>query len=370
MKAMPMEIYCCHRRTRQRLPWPWGLIAAALHAVSSLLAANPLLPGADPHAVVVGDTVWIYPTWSDDRRGQRFFAFSSTNWTDWQRHGPVLDLTEVKWIKDDGADQHRAWAPGVLEKDGRWFFYYSVGPQNPTPSRIGVAVGDSPAGPFRDHGKPLLTGGHGFEAIDPMVFTDPATGKTYLYAGGSAGAKLRVFELNPDLVSFAREVQVETPPRFTEGAFMHVHAGRYYLSYSHGGWRDASYSVHYATADAPVGPWTYRGAILSSDATRKGPGHHSFVRDPRTGDFLIVYHRWENQAGDGPYQGQRQVCRDRVEYDANGLIQPIRMTSGSDNADPQAVAPTSEPALAHRAEQGPAHEQRYPASSALVDSRT
>lgn len=300
----------------------WALVPQLLHG------ANPVLPGADPHAIAVGNTVWLYPTWSDSRR-PRFFAFSSTNLTQWQRHGPVLDFEDVAWIKDDGQEQHHAWAPSVLEKDGRWFFYFSVGPQNPTPSRIGVAVGVGPQGPFRDSGRPLLTGGDGFEAIDPMGFTDPGSGRTYLYAGGSAGAKLRVFELNPDLVSLAREVPVATPPHFTEGVFMHCWEGRYYLSYSHGSWQSASYSVHYATADSPIGPWTYRGAILTSDATRKGPGHHSFLRHPRTGGWLIVYHRWENQTGNGPYRGRRQICIDNVEHDAAGRIRPVTMTGNT-----------------------------------------
>jgi GH43 family beta-xylosidase len=297
----------------------WGLCVPLGHA------ANPLMPGADPHALAVGKTVWIYPTWSDSRL-ERFFAFSSTNLTDWQRHGPVLDFKDVAWIKDDGQARHQAWAPSVVAKDGNYYFYYSVGPQNPTPSRIGVAVGDRPEGPFRDSGKPLLTGGDGFEAIDPMVFTDPQSGKSYLYAGGSAGAKLRVFELNSDLVNLAGEIRVETPPQFTEGVFMHYRDGRYYLSYSHGGWQRSSYSVHYATAETPTGPWAYRGAILTSDATRKGPGHHSFICSPLTGEWQIVYHRWENQTGDGPYRGWRQVCIDRVEYDQGGLIRPIVMT--------------------------------------------
>lgn len=318
-----------HRFTAKFRASPFVLSGLVLLGMVPLTGrSNPVLPGADPHAVVAGDTIWIYPTWSDDRRGQRFFAFSSTNRTAWQRHGPILDLADVDWIKEDGAERHFAWAPGVLEKDGKWFFYYSVGPQNPTPSRIGVAVGDSPAGPFRDSGRPLLTGGDGFEAIDPMAFTDPESGKTLLYVGGSAGAKLRVFEMNPDLVSFAREVPADTPPQFTEGAFMHHSNGRYYLSYSHGGWRDASYSVHYATSDSPTGPWKYHGAILTSDAARKGPGHHSFITDPHTDDFLIVYHRWDNQTGDGPYSGSRQTCIDRVEYDEAGLIRPVRMTGG------------------------------------------
>jgi len=291
--------------------------------------ANPILPGADPHAMVVGRTVWMYPTWTGGP-GQRFFAFSSTNLVHWERHGPVLDFKDVNWIGDDGADRHYAWAPGVLESNGKWYFYFAVGPQHPTPSRIGVAVGDGPAGPFRDSGKPLLTGGEGFEAIDPMAFTDPRSGKTYLYAGGSAGAKLRVFELNPDLVSLEREIPVETPPQFTEGVFMHCRNGLYYLSYSHGGWQSSSYSVHYATSETPVGPWTYRGAILVSDAQHKGPGHHSFIQNPLTGEWLIAYHRWDHQAGDGPYRGSRQVCLDRVEYGPHGLILPIVMT-GQDN---------------------------------------
>lgn len=287
--------------------------------------ANPIMPGADPHALSIKGAVWIYPTWGGGR-GDRFFAFSSTDLKTWERHGPVLDFKDVSWIQDDGQERHMAWAPGVLQKDGKFYFYYSVGPQNPTPSRIGVAIGDAPAGPFRDSGKPLLTGGNGFEAIDPMAFTDPKSGISYLYAGGSAGATLRVFELGTNLVHLAKEIRVETPPHFTEGAFMHVREGRYYLSYSHGGYQHASYSVHYATSESPTGPWVYRGAILSSDTTRKGPGHHSFLNNPATGEEWIAYHRWENQSGDGPYRGSRQVCIDRVEYGPDGLIRPVAMT--------------------------------------------
>ncbi len=316
----------------------WSLILLCMVHAQPLYAGNPIMPGADPHALVLGDTVWIYPTESSGG-GQQFFAYSSTNLRDWQRHGPVLDFADVAWIKDDGQEVHRAWAPALLARKGKYYFYYSVGPQNPTPSRIGVAVGDAPQGPFRDSGKPLLTGGNGFEAIDPMAFEDPKSGTTYLYAGGSAGAKLRIFELNPDLVSLAREIPVETPPQFTEGTFMHYHSGRYYLSYSHGNWQDASYSVHYATAESPTGPWTYRGVTLSSNETSKGPGHHSFIRSPRTGQWQIVYHRWENRTGDGPYRGRRQTCIDAVEYDEKGLIRPIVMTGASDQKKDAAPAP-------------------------------
>lgn len=311
-----------------------GLVA--LMMASDCRSSPPLLPGADPHAALMDGSVWIFPTWSEERRRQKFFAFSSTNLVDWQRHGPLLDLSEVPWVAEDRQPWHGAWAPCVLHRDRRWYLYYSVGPQNPTPSRLGVAVADQPGGPYRDSGRPLLTGGNGFEAIDPMVFEDPKSGTTYLYVGGSAGAKLRVFELAPDLIRFTREIPVETPPKFTEGAYMHWHRDRYYLSYSHGGWQHSSYSVHYATAPSPMGPWTYQGPILTSDATRKGPGHHSFLHFPGTDDWRIVYHRWENQTGDGPYKGSRQICIDQVEYTPDGRILPIRM---SDQPPPRPPGP-------------------------------
>jgi beta-xylosidase len=305
------------------------VMAACAQEATMTTVSNPVIKGAaDPHAMVVGRTVWVYPTFSFERKHTLFFAFSSDDLKTWQRHGPLLDINHVPWVKEDGSNRHYAWAPCIVEQGGSYYLYYSVGPQNPTPSRLGVAVADNPAGPFRDSGQALLTGGHGFEAIDPMVFKDPKSGKHYLHAGGSAGRKLRVFELNPDMVSFAREIPVKTPPNFTEGAFMHERNGIYYLSYSWGAWNRSSYSVHYATADSPTGPWTYRGAILSSNDTAKGPGHHSIIRHPVTNEWLIVYHRWEKRGGDGPFRGSRDTCIDRLTYAENGLLLPVVMTRG------------------------------------------
>ncbi|RZM18432.1 MAG: glycosyl hydrolase 43 family protein, partial [Sphingomonas sp.] len=276
-----------------------ALLGIAL--ATTAVARNPEFQGADPHAVLIDDELWVFPTggpggsWEADRFG----AFSSRDLKTWRSRGEALRRDRIRWIGDDGARDHFLWAPGVARRNGKWYLYYSVGPQNPTPSRIGVAVSDRPQGPYRDSGRPLVTGGSGFEAIDPMVFVDPRTDKAYLYAGGSAGATLRVWELNPDMIGIAREVKVDQPPMFTEGAFMHERGGIYYLSYSHGRWNGPDYSSHYATAPSPTGPWTYRGAILTSDARHQGPGHHSFVQDP-AGDWLIVYHRWESPPADAP----------------------------------------------------------------------
>ncbi|WP_193213703.1 family 43 glycosylhydrolase [Luteolibacter marinus] len=310
-----------------------GRLLIALLVSPLPLAANPVAEGADPHAIVIGRDYWMYPTEARSRRPV-FAAYRSTDLRSWRREGTILELDKIPWIKDDGAPRHAAWAPALAVKNRKAYFYYSVGPQNPTPSRIGVAVGNSPAGPFKDSGKPLLTGGDGFEAIDPMVFVDPSDGKAWFYAGGSAGATLRVFEMADDMISFKREVAIEQPPKFTEGAFMHRRGKTCYLSYSHGKWNDSSYSVHYCTAPSPTGPWTYRGAILESDDTHQGPGHHSFVENPVTKQWFIVYHRWETSRKEPPMRGGRKIAVEKVDYDNEGLIRRIRMTDGKSPASP------------------------------------
>jgi beta-xylosidase len=300
---------------------------------------NPVLSGADPHAVVFGKEYWIYPTNGADtglyRRSDRFFSYSSTDLSKWQRRGTLLTIDEIKWIKDDGAQKHSLWAPAMIVHKGKYYLYYSVGPQNPTPSRIGVAISNSPATGFKDSGKPLLTGGNGFEAIDPMVFVDPKSKNTYLYCGGSAGAKLRVFQLKKNLIEIDHEIPVEQPPLFTEGVFMHERNGIYYLSYSHGKWDNNTYSVHYGTSSTPFGPWQYHGTMLVSDAKHIGPGHHSFITNPSTGQWYIVYHRWTDETnGKGPLKIMRKTAIEPIIYNADGTIAQVVMTDSAPTPSP------------------------------------
>lgn len=305
------------------------MLGAALAAVLVSLAAGGAIAeevksvfiGADPGAIVADGQLWVDPT----GKGDRLDAWSSTDTVNWQKRGELIAQKEIGWIKSDHVPTHYLWAPQMVAAGGHYYLYYSVGPQDPTPSRLGVATCEKPEGPCTDSGKPLLTGGNGFEAIDPFVFVDAKSGKSYLYAGGSNGAKLRVFELKPDMVTIDHEDQVDQPPAFTEGVFMHQRNGIYYLSYSSGKWNGASYSVHYAMAPTPLGPWKYRGVILQSDKRFKGPGHHSFIQDPRDGSWLIIYARWEGKHGDGPYTDDRHVAVQHISYDQYGQIEPISM---------------------------------------------
>ncbi|RYX80160.1 hypothetical protein EON83_29815, partial [bacterium] len=308
-----------------------GAVTAPATAPYKALPPIKIFSGADPHAAYYQGKYWLYITGQNDigPKNPVTYAFSSPDLKTWTKSAqPALQFKDIPWIYTDNQDWHGAWAPAVAEKNGKYYYYYSVGPQTSTaPSRLGVAVSNSPAGPFKDSGKALFAGGNGFEAIDPMVFADPKSGKYYMYAGGSAGSKLRVWEMAPDMVNFAKEIPVDNPPQFTEGAFMHYANGQYYLSYSHGGWNNPTYSAYYATSQSPTGPWQFRGQILQSDMARKGPGHHSFVEDPRTGQWYIVYHRWQSPNGGNPFKapGGRSVAIQPITYDETGAILPVTM---------------------------------------------
>ena len=300
-----------------------ALLAGSAAAVAADAPAPPSFDGADPDIEAADGRYFIYPTNSGGTG--RLHVWTSPDRRHWQKGAELIALDRIGWIGDDGAPRHALWAPDMVAANGRHYLYFSVGPQKPTPSRIGVATCAGLEGPCTDSGKPLITGGNGFEAIDPAAFVDPASKTPYLYAGGSAGAKLRVWTLKPDMVTIDREIPVETPPHFTEGAFMHKRGSAYYLSYSSGSYRHDSYQVHYATAPSPTGPWTYRGKIVESDDRFKGPGHHAFLHDPADGRWYIAYHRWEGQTGPGPYKGSRKFIVQPIAYRADGTIVPLEM---------------------------------------------
>ncbi|MFF3846630.1 family 43 glycosylhydrolase [Streptomyces sp. NPDC002328] len=295
--------------------------------VSALVMKSPVLPGltADPNIVRFGDTFYLYPTtdgfegWS----GTQFKAYSSTDLVHWKDHGVILDLgPDVSW-----ADS-RAWAPTMAEKDGKYYFYFSAD------ANIGVAVSDSPTGPFKDAlGKPLLKAGQlSGQMIDPAVFTDD-DGQSYLYFGNGRGY---VVPLNADMTSFdASKIKDITPSGYNEGSFVVKREGVYYFMWSENDTRDENYRVAYATGPSPTGPWTKRGVILEKDLSLgvKGPGHHSVTQVPGTDDWYIAYHRFAIPGGDGTH---RETTVDRLEFDANGLIKKVVPTLTG--VDPVSIA--------------------------------
>jgi hypothetical protein len=280
-------------------------LAAPLQAQ---LSGNPLFSGADPEIHYFNNKYYIYPTAA---AGKQFHAFSSVDLTNWTDEGVIFDIgPQCSWAENNG------WAPGVAYRNNKYYFYYTA------EVKIGVAVGDSPLGPFTDIGSPLIaTDPFTDDIIDAMVFTDD-DGQAYIYYGGSGKSKLAVRKLNPDMVTLSSASTNITPQNYTEGPYMVKRKGIYYMMYSNGYWGNDSYNVQYSTSNSPVGPWTYRGSVLSSNAQDKGPGHHSVIKMGDCDEYYIVYHRYENASS-----GDRKIAIDHMFFNANDLIEPVNMTN-------------------------------------------
>lgn len=294
---------------------------------------NPVLEGyyADPDIMYSRKTgkYYIYPTsdgfqgWS----GTYFKTFSSDNLYDWKDEGVILDLEkEVSW-----ADRN-AWAPCIIEKkskDGSFkYYYYFTAAQ-----KIGVAVADDPTGPFIDSGKPLIDFkpkgvSHGQE-IDPAVFEDPKSGKSYLYWGNGY---LAVAELNKDMVSIKKNtIKVMTPDAtFREAITVFYRNGLYYFLWSENDTRSEDYRVRYATSKSPTGKLNIsEDNLVLAKLPEKGiygTGHNSILQIPRKDEWYIVYHRFPYPYGleMGDAAGyHREVCIDRLEFLNDGSIKQV-----------------------------------------------
>lgn len=290
-------------------------------------AGNPVFPGwyADPEGVVFGKKYWIFPTFSAPYEQQVFFdAFSSDDLVHWKKHPHILDTAAVKWAK------RAMWAPAVIRKGKQYFFFFGANDiqHNGEVGGIGVAVADKPGGPYRDYlGKPLVDSiFHGAQPIDQYVFQDK-DGAYYLIYGG--WGHCNIARLKDDFTGFLpfadgtvfREI---TPEKYVEGPTMFIRNGKYYFMWSEGGWGGPDYSVAYAIADNPAGPFKRIGKILQQDpAIATGAGHHSVIHNAKHGQWFIVYHRRPlGKKG----ANERETCIDRMEFNADGTIRPVVMT--------------------------------------------
>lgn len=306
------------------------------YQVSAAMDHNPVLKGyyADPEIIYSNKTgkYHLYPTSDgfDSWSGTFFKTFSSPDLVNWQDDGLIVDLhKDVSW-----ADRN-AWAPCAIEKkvDGEYkYFYYFTAAQ-----KIGVAVADDPAGPFTDIGRPLVdfkpSGASGGQEIDPDVFHDPVSGKDFFYWGNGY---LAAVPLNDDMVSFDRsKVKLLTPEdgTFREGTEVFYRNGKYYFMWSENDTRDADYRVRYAFADSPMGPLTIPedNLVIAKDPAKEiyGTGHNSVIQVPGKDEWYIVYHRFTRPHGlkMGSAAGfHREVCIDKLSFDADGNIIPVQAT--------------------------------------------
>lgn len=304
-------------------------------SVTALVANNPALNGfyADPDVMYSEKTskYYIYPTSDgfDGWSGTYFKTFSSPDLVNWTDEGIILDLEkDVSWAN------RNAWAPCIIEKkigdSYKYYFYFTAA------QKIGVAVSDNPTGPFVDSGKALIDklpiGVSGGQQIDPDVFTDPQTGKSYLYWGNGYMA---CAELNADMISIKEEsIKVMTPDNtFREGTTVFVRNGKYYFLWSDDDTRSENYKVRYGTSDSPIGkiniPQNNLVIAKDKEAGIYATGHNSVIQIPGKDEWYIVYHRFNYPKGItmGDAAGfNREVCIDKMEFDKEGNIKQVKPT--------------------------------------------
>jgi beta-xylosidase len=248
-------------------------------------------------------------------------VFSSCDMVDWQDHGVPVKVKDVAWSKG------RAWASDVVKRHGKYWFYSTVEHATVPGFAVGVAVSDSPTGPFVDaRGSALITNDMttqtdiAWDDIDPTVFVDD-DGQAWLYWGNTV---LKAVKLKANMTELDGPIQVVKAEHFTEAAYLHKRKGTYYLSYS----QHFPEETAYMTGPSPLGPWTPRGVIMAKNL--KTPTIHQAIFD-FNGKSYIAYHNAELPGG-GEYR--RSVAIEEFAYGADGTIPFIPQTKAGPKANP------------------------------------
>ncbi|KAH0159517.1 Arabinanase/levansucrase/invertase, partial [Aureobasidium melanogenum] len=295
---------------------------------------SPVLKGyfADPNIAVFNKTYYIYattdgfPGWG----GQVFYAWSSPDLVDWTRsEEPFLILNgtngNVPWATGN------AWAPTIIERYGKYYFYFSG--QNSAYDRktIGVAIADSPFGPFTAeptamilNNERLTTG----QAIDSDAFLDPVSGK-YFLLWGNGNPLLAELNDNMTSINWSTAQNITGLVDFREGLFINYRKGLYHITYSIDDTGSENYRVGYATSTCITGNYTYLGVVLQKDVSQGilATGHDSIINVPGTDKWYMAYHRFAIPGGNGTH---REVTIDEVTFDAKtGLMNAIIPTLSS-----------------------------------------
>lgn len=313
-----------------RVPLSIFVLFALLFALTTANAQNPIIQTfytADPAPMVHNGTVYLYTSHDEDVTVKNFFTmndwlcYSSTDMVNWTDHGVVLSYKDFEWARGD------AWAGQCIYRNGKFYYYVPVNQKNGG-NAIGVAVSDSPTGPFKDAiGAPMLTG---FGYIDPTVFID-VDGQAYLYWGNP---NLWHVKLNEDMISYDKTYGVikqdlkdenfgyralkkdNRTAAYEEGPWLFKRNSLYYILYPAGGVPE---HLAYSTSKSPTGPWSYGDTIMhvikERGAFTNHPGYIGFNEKN-----YLFYHNGGLPGGGG---FKRSVCIESFDFNADGSISLI-----------------------------------------------
>ena len=275
---------------------------------------------AEPSAHVFNGKIYIYPSHDIDAgipfndNGDHFgmedyhvFSMENIN-SETLDNGVALHVNDVPWA------EKQMWAPDAACKNGKYYLYFPAKRADGI-FQIGVAISDSPVGPFLPESGPIK----GSYSIDPAVFEDD-NGEHYIYFGGIWGGQLQKYRnnkydknyeeptgkepalgpivalLTQDMLEFAeepKEIKIldengevllagNNEKRFFEASWVHKYKGKYYFSYSTGD----THFICYATGDSPYGPFIYQGRILNPVVG--WTSHHSICKVDE--EWYLFYH--------------------------------------------------------------------------------
>ncbi len=276
----------------------------------------------DPAALVHDGTLYIYAGHDECPPPQQYYLMnewcilSTKDMKTFTEHSYKMQAKSFAWAKG------KAWASQVIERNGKFYWYVTVEHKDIPGKSIGVAVADSPVGPFKDaRGSALVTNDMtteytkiGWDDIDPTVFIDD-DGQAYLIWGNTqcyyAKLKENMTELDGPIVPVDL-------PRFTEAPWIHKRGEWYYLSYA----SEFPEKICYAMSKSITGPWEYKG-ILNELAGNSNTNHQTIIEF--NDEWYFIYHNGAiNPHGCG---FRRSVCIDRLYYNPDGTMQRIIMTT-------------------------------------------
>lgn len=315
-----------------------ALVLSALSlAPAAALADNPIVQTsftADPAPMLYDGRLYLYTSHDEDVTVNNFFTmndwrlYSTIDMVNWTDHGSPAGYKTFSWGTGD------AWAPQAVPRNGKFYLYVPI--NNSTGSKIGVAVADSPTGPFKDAlGKALISTGSG--NIDPTVFIDDDA-QAYLYWGNP---QLYYVKLNADMISFpgsptavslttagfGTRSNSDRATAYEEGPWFYKRGSLYYIVYPADGTPE---KISYTTSSGATGPWKYGGDMMAKES---GSGS-SFTNHPGVVDYkghsYFFYHTGALPGGGGY---KRSVCVEEFTYKSDGGIPAIGMTT----AGPKAV---------------------------------
>lgn len=293
---------------------------------------NPLIKDkftADPAPMVHNGRLYLYVGHDEYYEGQdgasggrefnitEWLCYSTKDMKKWVDHGSVLKPTDFKWAVGE------AWASQVVEKNGKFYYFTTVQAGEPfTGKAVGVAVSDSPTGPFVDAiGKPLVhdkmtdNGARGWwNDIDPTVLIEGDEAWLCWGNGTCFMAKLK-----PSLTELDGEIKVINLPRFVEGPWLHKKDDLYYLTYaSMGRGRE---TIAYATSKSMESPWEYRGVLT-------GEAENSFTIHPGIIEYKDKWYLFYHNAvltidGIKGAIGRRSVCVEELHYNEDGTMKYV-----------------------------------------------